>query len=290
MHPRYKNSNGSGFTLVELLVVISIIGTLAGAVLVYMGDMKQDAAIVKAKTFSASVQQSIGAELVGAWDFDEGSGTVAKDVSGNNRNGNLAGHAPVWKDESECVSGSCLEFDGVANVYVEIIDTPKLPLFTITAWVYNVSGGDARHSVLNSFWEVVGTQICYWSYDFDNGYWRCSASNVIPYGRWTFVATTWDGSVIRHYANGQMVWKDTSISGGTSQNFTTIAGYAGRVFKGKLDEIRIYAQEFTLGRIRSRYLSGIEKLFAGGQITENEYNERIRQLNKEYVAAEQKIK
>jgi hypothetical protein len=53
--------------------------------------------------------------LVGSWHFNEGSGTVAYDSSGNNNNGNLV-NGPTWVDGK---FGKALSFDGVDD-YVDI--------------------------------------------------------------------------------------------------------------------------------------------------------------------------
>ncbi len=45
--------------------------------------------------------------LVGYWNFDEGSGTVAYDTSGNNNHGTLM-NSPTWKSDTDCVAGGCL--------------------------------------------------------------------------------------------------------------------------------------------------------------------------------------
>lgn len=67
--------------------------------------------------------------------------------------------------------------------------------------------------MVQSFWEIVGTQVCYYSYGFASQYWRCSPSGVVPYNTWTYVTTTWDGSIMRHYINGELVFTDTATSG-----------------------------------------------------------------------------
>ena len=80
------------------------------------------------------------ADLVGYWTFDEGSGTIAYDSSGNGLDGTLNGdHQWVLGQV-----GGALEFDGDDSV--EIPHNPLLSItdeITITAWTYmnaNASG------------------------------------------------------------------------------------------------------------------------------------------------------
>ncbi len=83
------------------------------------------------------------AELIGHWRFDEGSGDVAFDTSGNGNNGAINGAQSV-----PGVGGSALEFDGVDD-YVEtpILDVPVDG--TVEAWV-NTAISNVRQAVISS--------------------------------------------------------------------------------------------------------------------------------------------
>ena len=147
----------------------------------------------------------------------------------------------------------CLTWVGSNTANINIPDTGQMALFSLEAWIYNESGGDSRHSLLRNFWEVVGTQMCFWSYDFANDYWRCAPSGTVPYDEWTHIITTWDGSVIRHYANGSIAWTDSSTSSGTSENMYQIAGYSGRKFKGKLASLSVYEKTLSAEEVMQNY-------------------------------------
>ncbi len=70
--------------------------------------------------------------LVGYWNLDEGSGTLAQDSSGNGNDGTLEG-TPQWVTG---MSGSALQFDGSSSVNCG--DAPQLALtqpLSITLWV-----------------------------------------------------------------------------------------------------------------------------------------------------------
>jgi len=72
--------------------------------------------------------------IVGLWLFDEGSGNVAKDLSGHGNNGELKG--PKWVNGK---FGKALEFNGVSD-YVDtgndpITDTVNTKILSISAWV-----------------------------------------------------------------------------------------------------------------------------------------------------------
>lgn len=193
--------------------------------------------------------------LVGHWPLNEETYNSttgrATDVSAYSRHG-INGGSDLTADRLG-KANSAMQFDGGSNDIIDIADTPKLPKFSLSAWVYNESGGDSRHSLIRDYWEIVGTQICYFSYDFINQYWRCSANDALPVNTWTQVVTTWDGSVIRHYTNGNLIWTDPLTSSGTSQAFTAIGGYASRKLKARVSDVKIYDRALTSDEIKRAY-------------------------------------
>ena len=102
--------NNLGFTLIELLVVVSIISLLASIVFASLSDAREKARIAAGKQFSAIVLHAIGDQLVRQWNFDEGSGTVALDSSGNGNNGTIASASYVAG-----INGTALSFNGSSS-------------------------------------------------------------------------------------------------------------------------------------------------------------------------------
>jgi hypothetical protein len=145
------------------------------------------------------------------------------------------------------------EWDGTTTSNIDTPNTGNMSLFSLDAWVYNVSGGNGRHSIFRNFWEIVGTSLQFWSYSFDNDYWRATGSNVVPYNTWTHVCTTWDGTYIRHYANGSLVYTQPTASGGTSENMYQIAGYSGRAFYGRIGTLAVYTKTLNAAEVLQNY-------------------------------------
>lgn len=148
---------------------------------------------------------------------------------------------------------SCLNWVGNSNAYVDTPDTGNMPLFSLENWVYNISGGNGRHSMFRNFWEIVGTSVQFWSYSFDNDYWRASASNLVPYNEWTHIITTWDGTYIRHYINGVLYYTQPTASGGTSENMYHLAGYENRHFRGKMGSFSCYKKCLNQAEVTQNY-------------------------------------
>jgi hypothetical protein len=90
-----------------------------------------------------SIAGNASAELVAHWRFDEGSGTVAHDISGNGNDGTFNGD-PQWVPGH---FGYALEFDGSGD-WLDCGDDQSLELteaVTITAWIkVAVQGADHK--------------------------------------------------------------------------------------------------------------------------------------------------
>jgi hypothetical protein len=175
-----------------------------------------------------------------------GSGTTAYDLVTKYAMGI---NGPTYSS----ANGGYFTYAGTSDHYIDNDNTGQMALFTLSAWVYNQSGGDSLHSLLNSYWEIHGTTLAFFSYDFANDYWRVSAGGTVPYDEWTFITTTWDGSKIRHYFNGSIGWDADSNSSGTSQNLATIGGYTGRKFKGRVALLYVHTVALTAAEVLQNY-------------------------------------
>ena len=130
-----KNKEKS-FTLVELMVVISIIGLLSSIILVSLSNAREKAKIATSLTFSSQVQNLIGIESVGEWSFN---GNLNDGFSGYGNNGTWGGGgSPNYVESGHPSLGTAISFDG--SHYVEIPNSaslyPRTDLaVTIEAWV-----------------------------------------------------------------------------------------------------------------------------------------------------------
>ena len=212
--------------------------------------------------------ETIG-NLVGYWKFDEGSGTIAADSSGNGNTGTLINN-PTWVDGK---SGKALSFNGVNN-YVKIPDSNSLDMtsqITVEAWVYprayvdNV--GNACHIVSRSDFSggpvyVLGLpgEGTKFNYDisFVGTYHRSNAD--VKLNNWAHIAVTYDGFYVKFYINGEF---DSSYAYTGSipitNNWLAIGckptgshGGAGTYayFNGIIDEVRIYNRALSQQEIQ----------------------------------------
>jgi len=190
------------------------------------------------------------AELVGWWRFDEGSGTIAHDSSGNGNDGIFNGD-PQWVMG---YFGGALEFDGVDD-WLDCGSDPSLDLttWTITFWLkvnenknYNgfiIKGDDAAEN-----YEVLGFADGSFHFpiqhtDGSRTYVNTDAG-VIVVGEWAHFAYSYDASQGRRmYKNGELIFEDAED--GIPQASTTSLAIGNeqplsRYTNGAMDDIRIY--------------------------------------------------
>ncbi len=217
------------------------------------------------------------AGLVGHWRFDEGTGIAIHDASGNGNDGILVNpKAGTWTTGMDGISAA-LRFDGIPGAgatRVTIPDSPSLHVTTalsLAVWVRpDEVGRDAP------LLDKEGTgQACYWFGLFGSGNFGVllDADGNMPWtildrdqgsvfpGLWSHLASTWDGSVVRHYLNGVLLPQTGSFAGPVhvSDNPLVIGAnspFDNTAFKGVLGEARLY--NHALGPEEIRTLVGVK--------------------------------
>ena len=203
--------------------------------------------------------------LIGRWEFDEESGTVANDTSSSNLDGTISGAIYVGG-----MSYSALDFDGTDdNVTVtdnaliqNIFDTGG----SISVWINPDSDGENSlgHIIAKTGWglfidnETAGNVRIGFDVDFDgatNGQWVTALTNI-PLDRWTHVVITYNADAV---ANDPIIYID-----GTAVTITEVTTPVGarvtdaavnlligdrpagaRNFDGTIDEVRIYSRAIS---------------------------------------------
>jgi prepilin-type N-terminal cleavage/methylation domain-containing protein len=211
--------------------------------------------------------------LVGYWSFDEGTGTIAYDLSGYGNNGTLNNfnftETSGWTTGK---IGKALIFDGVDD-WVRVSNTPSLDInknVSVFAWV-NRSRIVDWERILGKYY-YSGGNTGSWELDLGQGYLRCLFNingtwiyTNAPDGTnnatstWYFVGCVYDGSKLYNYVNGEL--KATSIASGnittttyplaigTTSNGTDIQN----VIQGIIDELRIYNRALSDSEIKALY-------------------------------------
>ena len=197
--------------------------------------------------------------IVGVWYFDEASGSIARDNSGNGYDADLKEN-PAW------VEGKfrhALEFQGAS--YLEIRNSSQnlsfggAEPFSITAWVKNQGGG----TVIGKFnGGIVGAYILAINDDGTVTFhgevdpWTFSGTKALPDDDFGHVAVTYDGAEMKIYVNGEF---DSRQDRGPQNTDTVTPVLIGarftnnepsNFFNGVLDEVALFNVALTEEQIR----------------------------------------
>ena len=207
----------------------------------------------------AGVQAQSDEGLVAEWHFDEGSGSVLKDSSGNGNDGEI--HGATWVEGKY---GKALSFDGV-NDYVDLGTPVALDLqapMTIEAWVKRASNG--THDDIISHGHAGYIFFIYGKNDNvvfgKQAEWEgaiIGSSRIIDVN-WHHVVAVYGNSRSEIYVDGDLDNSGTSSARFSNTNRLYIGGCIdyGENFDGIIDEVRIYNRALAAEEIKEHYESG----------------------------------
>ncbi len=268
------------FTIIELLVVIAIIGLMSSIVLVNIDlpGQKQRGKIAKILEFSQSIQNALGAEAVGVWEFDNN----ALDTSGYSNNGTINGGATFTDNTPQKVVGTtagkyALSFDGV-NDYVQVADSNSLDItsaITISAWVNLTNVADNRQIVAKNntgsgnndpYAFAVSQTTGTISGRVGSGTNSNSVTGVkkVADGAWHFVVFSYDKNNLYLYVDGVLDKTGAKTITPLTNTTALMIGSWNNTwsrFYGLIDEVRIYNQTLTIGQIQKHYAEGLAKYY-----------------------------
>jgi len=227
--------------------------------------------------------ENCGLGPVGYWTFDEGYGTTAHDESGQGNDGAISG--ATWQDESECVSGKCLWFDGNDDTVAISNSNFNFPIsnqFSMSKWINFQTLATAKPIV--SQWGNSQNTVLVKTDDTNSDELRiCIASSLIDdctnYGittdtdisenTWNNLQVVYDGSQstnatkLKLFINGKQ--KNLSFTGTIPTTITDsseeleVGGDPDLLtyINGKIDEVKIYPYARTVDQIKQDYNAGL---------------------------------
>jgi len=193
--------------------------------------------------------------LVGYWNFDETTGTLANDLSGHGLHGTVRGAA-----RAPGKSGGAIECK--QDALVEVRHAAALDEFrdgiTVSAWVKRdaestwnmILSREVRDGPSEYFGLAVVKNKALFSVDPDGAHYQnIQSSEDMPAGEWIHLAGTYDGQAFKLYVNGRLAKsapcavpfkfadRNPLIIGG---NTNTQGKKWVDCFHGLIDEVRLY--------------------------------------------------
>lgn len=280
---KLSKTKNSGFSLIELLVVISIISLLSSVVISKIYVARERARITAGFQFASQASRVAGDELAASWELNDGSGSTVKDSSGFGSNGTIAGTVS-WSPESpDGLGNGSLYLDGIntqvaipfssrfqptkslsAGAWIKAVDTtPVQKVFSNTATGgYAISFGDAVCPE-PSFCAMIRVGGTYYAA-------KTSPSNI-KVGKWHHVFMTYDGETLILYIDGRKAAVNEAPSGPLFYTYASefcIGSELGnnlcdgaRYFKGNISGVRIYAKSLTASNVQRLFASEYPKYF-----------------------------
>jgi len=255
--------------------------------------------VLRATPSTACMQVSgygtvVGHDLESYWKFDEDSGVVVSDSSGNGQSGTISGGAAL---NSMGKSGHAIMFNGTNDVRVS--SAQFLPLigrpYTFSLWIKD----DTNANVLSATYHRIiafangtvgiqlglgtnspGTSRVFYIQESTGGEAKQVTSGNVSKG-WHHVVATSDGTNWHMYLDGFLSDGGTGLNSGSSQ-YATNTGYLyigqrgnGGYVNGSIDDVRIYSRALTADEVKLLYsnpsniLYVVDKpecAFSGGEV------------------------
>ena len=224
--------------------------------------------------------------LVAHWRLDETNGSSAQDSAGTNH-GTIQGDPALgWPGKV----ARAFKLDG-SDDYVNCGNDASLNFtdaITISAWVSLNSKQTGERAVVrkddqwtlgiypdgNEVRNLLATDgTTGWTGDNDEAF-------TFAVGVWYHLAFTWDGSALKHYANGAQLGTDKTVTGVITTGSNDVAlgaetGGGSLHLDAAIDDVRIYSVALTVGEIDALYQAGAAAVIMRASAIDPDYGDTV---------------
>ena len=226
--------------------------------------------------------------LLGYWSMDASNGTGIYDNSTNDNFGTYEGAGFGEDSLTTGKYGDSLLFDGV-NDYVNLGDTANgdYDAMTVEAWIKRTSDEPSgwRTPLHRNDGTTVGSSVFFIGLEATSHHitttigagasgptYQSGGTNIVAeLDTWYHVVNSWDGTTATVYVNGVEIM-DYPLTSANFKALTATKGAAvtrigasgdstGYLFKGNIDEVKIYSRALSPEEINASYDNGVYKLY-----------------------------
>jgi prepilin-type N-terminal cleavage/methylation domain-containing protein len=235
----------SGFTIVELLVVIAVIGILATISIVSYQGVREKSRIAAGLAFEQQLISKYSGYTTGDWSFDECSGTTTGNRAVAPSTDTIIGTA-TWITDTPSGRGCALRFNGATRIETQA--SLGATSYVKAAWIRiapagpcgNILSKAAMNGADAPFW----TTSCKLTAGYQANYTAVQAPTTINDNLWHYVAAIWENSTLALYIDGKSVATTTGAPAPSpTGGLVSIGSHAGaNYFTGDIDNPFISTQ------------------------------------------------
>jgi prepilin-type N-terminal cleavage/methylation domain-containing protein len=238
-----------GFTIVELLIVIVVIGILAAITIVAYNGIQERARMASAVAFESQLRNKYLIDSTGVWDFDECSGSTVKNTSETASSDTVLGTGGVtWLTDTPSGRGCAIRFNGT-DTRIETQAKLGSQYYVKGAWVRISAASCGSYNIISQA-GTGGAQAAFYVPSCrpnagHNGSWGTVQSpTAINDNKWHYVAVEWANSTLKLYVDGSTVATATGVAVPTTPaGFVAIGSHGGGSFmNGDIDNPFVAAQ------------------------------------------------
>jgi hypothetical protein len=211
--------------------------------------------------------------LVAHWSFEESSGSVLSDDSGNSLDATIQGGVTLGVQGAHASTGLAAHFDAASQGMATLADQPPLSGlssdFTLTAWVFSSAAPTAPQ-------RVFGGNLSAWSCGIRPGGLRFTTTGIkdydlttpVPAGQWFHLAFVFDAqNAVTFYIDGASVG---TVAGSSPANPSSGQWLIGswntlvEFWDGDIDDLQLYSGSLTAADIAFLHANPGSTIAPGG--------------------------